>query len=183
MPAKLTYIALLRAINVGGRNVSMAELKKLFVKLGFGGVETYIASGNVIFEASSGAPAALESKIEAALHTTLGYEVATFLRTPAQLQAAAEAAVFADSERAAAGAYNVAFLKAPLSPAQSKALQALTTDIDRFATQGSEVYWLCRVKQSESKFSNAVFERKVGVVATFRGHSTVSKMAEKYAIP
>lgn len=58
------YIAFLRAINVGGHNVKMDELKKYFESLGFSNVETFIASGNVIFEASAKDAAKLEKKIE-----------------------------------------------------------------------------------------------------------------------
>lgn len=158
----------------------MEELKKLFTKIGFQNVESFIASGNLIFDTKSGNAAECEAKIEATLHAALGYAVTTFLRTPAQLQAVTACAAFTEAERAVAGAYNVAFLKAPLDAVQGKALQALATEIDQFRTQGTEVYWLCRVKQSESKFSNALFERKVGVQATFRSASTVQKMAAKY---
>ena len=60
---------------------------------------------------------------------------------------------------------------------------ALKTDIDDFATQEREIYWLCRKKQSESTFSNAVLEKTLGRQATFRGANTVQKMAAKYATP
>lgn len=65
------YVALLRAINVGGRTVKMDALRAVFGDLGFGNVETFIASGNVLFEAP-GKPAVLESQIETALNQALG---------------------------------------------------------------------------------------------------------------
>jgi len=58
---------------------------------------------------------------------------------------------------------------------------ALATDIDSFSTHEREVYWLCKKKQSESKFSNAVLEKTLGIQSTLRGINTVRKMAEKYA--
>src|SRR5690349_6010221 len=84
------YIAFLRAINVGGHNVRMSELKRLFESLGFSNVETFIASGNVIFETSAKDPSKLEKKIEALLKESLHYEVFTFLRTPAEVAAVAK---------------------------------------------------------------------------------------------
>src|SRR3712207_154861 len=83
------FIALLRAINVGGRIVKMDHLRSLFASIGFSGVETFIASGNVIFEAPDCDAAALEQRIEAHLHQALGYEVATFIRTDSELAAVA----------------------------------------------------------------------------------------------
>ena len=59
---------------------------------------------------------------------------------------------------------------------------ALKTEIDGFAAHEREIYWLCRRKQSESTFSNAVLEKTLGRQSTFRGANTVQKMATKYAI-
>ena len=176
----MRYIAFLRAINVGGHTVKMDRLRDLFVELGFTGVETYIASGNVIFETRAKDPAKLEAKIEKALHAVLGFEVAAFLRTPAELEALTQHPAFPEAELAQAGAYCVGMLKAPLTKEQQKTLKGLETEQDSFALNGKEIYWLCQVRQSESKFSNNLFERKVGVVSTFRGISTLQKMVKKY---
>ncbi len=83
----MRYIAFLRAINVGGRVVKMDQLKRLFEELPLSDVETYIASGNVIFTSAARTAAPLEAKIEAHLERRLGYAVPTFLRTPAELAA------------------------------------------------------------------------------------------------
>ena len=71
-------------------------------------------------------------------------------------------------------------MKEPLNETTLTALLALKTDVDNFQAIGREVYWLCRKKQSESKFSNAVFEKTLRIKATFRGLSTISKLAAKY---
>jgi len=76
-----TYIALLRGINVGGHNVKMDLLRGLFGELGFDHVRSYIQTGNVFFESSEPDKRALRTTIEGHLRTTLGYEVATCLRT------------------------------------------------------------------------------------------------------
>ena len=79
------YITFLRAINVGGHIVKMEYLETLFEELGFSNVETFIASGNVIFESSSKDTKALEQTIEKHLLEKLGYAVTTFIRTDLQV--------------------------------------------------------------------------------------------------
>ena len=75
------YIALLRAINVGGHTVKMDYLKKLFEKIGFVNVETFIASGNVYFETKLKNQKSIRQTIEKKLEKELGYKVATYIRT------------------------------------------------------------------------------------------------------
>jgi uncharacterized protein (DUF1697 family) len=74
---------------------------------------------------------------------------------------------------------NVAFLSSPLSTEQSTALSALKTDLDDFAHTGREIYWLCRGNQMESKFSNAVLERRLRLRTTFRRVSMLAKLSEQ----
>jgi uncharacterized protein (DUF1697 family) len=83
-----TYIAFLRAVNVGGRVVPMAKLRAHFEELGFGDVRTFIQSGNVFFTTKKNDRAALTRRIEGHLHGALGFEVPTMLRTPAEVEAA-----------------------------------------------------------------------------------------------
>lgn len=175
------YIAFLRAINVGGHNVKMDALRGLFEEMGISNVESFIASGNIIFDSEIADTATLQEKIEAHLEKSLGYEVTAFIRTPAEVAAIAEYKPFTDSELESAGAFNVAFLTAPLSGEAQTALDSLKTDIDDFHVHNCQVYWLCKKKQSESKFSNAVFEKKLKVRATFRGMKTVKKLTAKYS--
>jgi uncharacterized protein (DUF1697 family) len=176
------YIAFLRAINVGGHVVKMTDLRDMFESLRFGGIETFIASGNVIFDAPSSDAGALEHQIEQRLARSLGYEVSTFLRTPAELAAAAAATPFADSEPAAAvHTISVGFLKTvPAMDALSR-VTALTTDVDDFRVIGRELYWRCRVRTSDSKVSGARLEKALSAPATLRNITTVRKLAAKYA--
>jgi uncharacterized protein (DUF1697 family) len=174
-------VALLRAINVGGHVVKMDRLKKLFEKAGFTGVETFIASGNVIFDASPTAKTAtLERTVETMLEDALGYEVATFIRTGEELVAAAEHEPFPPAALKASLRFNVAFVKQSLDARSVKSVATLATAVEQFHVRGREIYWLSRVMQSESKVSNAVFEKTLGQPSTVRGISTVRKIAEKY---
>ena len=174
------FVAFLRAINVGGHNVKMDTLRGLFEDRGLQDVETFIASGNVIFTSRSKSENALQRKIEAHLHESLGYEVATFIRTPAQVAAVARYRPFTQSRLRTAKALGVAFLAKPLATGAKKPLMALRTEIDDFHVHGREVYWLCRKRQSESKFSNVLFEKALGVRSTFRGVNTIVRLATKY---
>ncbi|NTU65398.1 MAG: DUF1697 domain-containing protein [Chloroflexi bacterium] len=174
------YIAFLRAINVGGHTVKMDVLRQHFEGLGFASVETFIASGNVVFETTKKNARSLEWKIEEHLHAALGYEVATFIRTDAELAAIAQYQPFSAALLKTAQALNVAFLAEKLDAASQKKLLTLRTDIDDFHVHGHEVYWLCKKKQSESTFSNVVLEKAIGQAATLRGINTIQKMAAKY---
>lgn len=176
------YIAFLRAINVGGHNtVKMEFLRHLFESLGFSNVETFIASGNIVFETTSKNAQALELEIEKGLREALGYEVATFIRTGTELAAIANYKPFSQSDLDGAAALNIAFLADGLDDKSSQKLMALRTDIDDFHVHGREIYWLCRKRQSGSKISNAVLEKALGQKSTLRGANTVKKMAAKYS--
>jgi uncharacterized protein (DUF1697 family) len=177
------YIAFLRAINVGGHTVKMDQLRLLLETLNFSNVETFIASGNVIFETGEQDSSALERKIAELLRRTLGYDVAVFIRTDVELARIADYKPFEQTELDAAAALNIAFLAEPLDETSAKRLMALKNEIDNFHVNEREVYWLCQVRQSDSKFSNAVFEKVLGRKATFRGVNTIRKMAEKYSSP
>src|ERR1044072_7434747 len=134
------FIAFLRAINVGGHTVKMADLRKLFEDLGFSNVETFIASGNVIFETPSEDAKALEDKIERHLQQSLGYGVATFLRSSSELAAIAEYSPFSEGELAGEGTLiYIAFLSAsPTDEAQRK-LAGFKTEVDDFHVHRREV--------------------------------------------
>jgi uncharacterized protein (DUF1697 family) len=173
-------ITFLRAINVGGHTVKMDELRRIFESIGFSGVETFIASGNVIFDTTVQPGRALEQRIEDRLREALGYPVAAFLRTPAELAAIACYQAFPQPAFNAASAYNVAFLSTEPNSASVNKLMAFRTEIDDFSVHGREVYWLCQVRQSQSTFSNAVLERALGMPSTLRSISTIRKLAEKY---
>jgi uncharacterized protein (DUF1697 family) len=179
-PRMTKYIAFLRAINVGGHTVKMDQMRQLFESLGFAHVETFIASGNVVFEANAGKTKMLEKKIETCLHQSLGYEVATFIRTGAEVSGIAQYTPFPQAQLDAAMALNIGFLTDTLDEPAERKLMSLQTEIDDFHVHGREIYWLCRKKQSDSKISNVVIEKALGVKSTLRGVNTINKLAEKY---
>lgn len=172
------YIAFLRAINVGGHTVKMDQLRGLFEALGFANVETFIASGNVIFDSPENDAAQLEERIEAHLKQSLGYEVAAFLRTPAEVAGAAAHEPFARTD---GDALYVTFLRAAPDADAAGRLAALETDDDRLAVHARELYWWTRGRLSDSRVTGAQMEKAMRQPGTSRNLTTVRKLAAKYA--
>jgi len=170
-------VAFLRAVNVGGRMVKMDALRAAFEALALTGVETFIASGNVVFDSRARALAALERKIEAQLLRCFGFEIHTFVRTLDEVAALAVHPAFA----AAATTQVVGFLHDAPTPQVLGAIAGMATDVDRLQVHGRELFWFSDNKQSESVFSNAVFERALNARSTFRGLSTLRKLVAKHA--
>ncbi len=173
-------IAFLRAINVGGHNVRMDALRELFIELDFTNVETFIASGNVIFESKAKNIKTLETKIAEHLHKSLGYEVATFIRTVAEVHEVAEYKPFPDADMNTAVALNVGFLAEPLNREASEKLLTYRNEIDDLHIHNREIYWLCRMKQTDSPVGKIGVEKIIKTKTTVRGINTVRKLAAKY---
>ncbi len=171
-------IAFLRAINVGGHTVTMADLRRHFEALGYANVETFIASGNVLFD-SPKKPAVLEREIEAGLAKALGYEVATFVRTPAQVAAIAAYQPFGGEPVAKGHSLYATLLKAEPDAEAQKRVLALQSAVDAFHFHGREFYWHRRGGHDSTKFSGAQFERLIKAPGTARNINTFVRLAAK----
>ena len=175
------YVAFLRALNVGGHTVKMDHLRSLFEALGFERVESFIASGNIIFDAPSKDEAALEKRIEQHLQASLGYAVATFLRTPDEVAAAADFRPFPGADPVPEGhSLNVIFLKSEPGKEAREKVEALRTEYDGLRVHGRELYWWAHGRSSDSPIKPGAFEKAVGP-GTSRNVTTVRKLAQKYA--
>ena len=172
-------IAFLRAINVGGHIVKMQRLKELFQQLGFDGVETFIASGNVIFRSSTKDSAALEEKIEKKLERELGYAVKTFIRSDVEVTQIAAQASLADAQPGAETLF-IGFLKLAPTREVEQRLLAAQTPVDEFRIAGRELYWRCGGGSNESKFSGPALEKTLAMATTLRNANTVRRLAAKY---
>ena len=176
------FIAFLRAINVGGHVVKMDQLRQLFEAIGFANVETFIASGNVIFEAKSKNTAALQRQIENHLRKSVGYEVLTFVRTLDELDRIAKYRPFNESELNRPGnTLYVGFIADNPSKAVAQKVESLATETDDLKVTGREVYWLLNSSFSDSKISGAMLERALGTGVTFRNINTVRRILKKYS--
>ena len=174
-----TFLALLRSVNVGGRNkVPMAELRSLVGSLGFGDVATYVQSGNVVFT-GSGSPAAAGKAIGEAVTEHLGLTVPVLVRTDRQLadvlRTSPYRALDVDPKT-----LHVTFLGDSPEPGAARALEAdaVRFDPDRLEVVGSEVFLHCPGGYGETTLNNAFLERRLGVVATTRNWRTVTALAE-----
>lgn len=176
------YVAFLRAINVGGHLVKMDRLRTLFEALGFTNVETFIASGNVIFDSRSPNTGLLEKKIETHLLKNLGYEVATFVRSIAELEQLASSEPFSAKELKQDGTtLYVGFLAQQPSEESRRELLKCSNKNNEFALTNRELFWLCRVKFSETDFSGGRLEKILKLKTTLRNMNTPQRIAAKYS--
>ena len=77
----------------------------------------------------------------------------------------------------------IGFIEEKLDLKAQRTVMSFRTKVDDFCVHGSEIYWLCRIRSSESEFSLARLEKAIGMKATFRNSTTVRKMAVKFAQP
>jgi uncharacterized protein (DUF1697 family) len=174
-------VAFLRAVNVGGHTIRMADLRASFEKTGFEAVETFIASGNVLFDSVETDDEKLERVIERALEAEYGYPIETFVRSMSELATLAERDPFDREDPAHDGrSVYVAFLGRRPTPEAVKRLVALATDDDTFAVVGREAYWLRRGGIGTSRFSAGFLEKTLGMPATLRGLPTITKLLAKH---
>ena len=174
------YAALLRAINVGGRNVKMTELCALFEQARLSNVQSLIASGNILFESRAADTAALERRIEGALRKGLGYDVATFVRNGSDLAAVVAHDPFDPADPVLEShTVHVIFTRAPISPEREAKILALGTEYDEFHVFGREVFWRTRGRSSDSRIKPGAFANAFGDPGTARNITTVRKLADR----
>jgi uncharacterized protein (DUF1697 family) len=175
------YIAFLRAINVGGHTVKMDHLKTLFEKIGFVNVETFIASGNVVFETKSKSVNALKIKIESELYKQLGYQVITFIRSKEELKELIEYKPFKESElNNPNNTLYIGFFDSAPSKENQNSVFAMQDSSNEFNFHSTELYWLCRKKFSDSGIDGKKLEKALGMSTTFRNSTTIRKMVDKF---
>ena len=175
----MRFVAFLRAINVGGRNVKMEQLRRLFESIGLTNVETVIASGNVVFDVKAKSVGAIEKKLQATLEKSLGYPVATYVRSMQELIEIANHKPFRKIPKN--GTLFVAFASASPSKVAQAKLLSLETKTDKFSFRDREIYWLCLTRFSDSKFAGPSLEKTLGGPVTVRGFGTIGRIAAKCA--
>ena len=175
------HIAFLKAINVGGHTVKMDHLKKLFEKMGFEKVETFIASGNVVFEIKSKSMDVIKKKIETELEKSLGYKVATFIRTTKELKEIAEHKPFKESDLDNKQNYlYLGFLDNQPNKESQKKVLTLSDKANEFHFNKTELYWLCRKNFSDSGITGKTLEKALGMETTIRNATTIKKMVVRF---
>ena len=170
MPA---YAAFLRAINVGGRYVTMDRLRAVFEGLGLADVRTVITSGNVLVASPRRAAGALERSCEVALREALGYEVRTFIRQAAEVHEIVRRCPFTPGSD---GSIYVVFLPAPPAPGVQQTLGELSDGDNAYRVVGREIYWFHRTGGAPPRITAPRFDRLTGP-ATNRNLNTVRRIA------
>ncbi len=151
----------------------MAELRDLLSKSGLENVQTYIQSGNVIFESSESDTAKLELKIHEAIHTYFGFEVPILVLKPEALQQIFDSCPF-PQEKKEKSYFMMLYSKANKDIVKS--VSELSYPNEEFLITDNCVYFYCAVGYGKAKFSNNFFERKLKVVATARNYKTMLKL-------
>jgi uncharacterized protein (DUF1697 family) len=173
------YVALLRGINVGGKNkLPMKELAALFDVAGCKDVETYIQSGNVVFAASSSLAKSLPTRMATAIKDAFGYDVPVVLRSAAELRRVVKANPFLkpnpDHKK-----LQVAFLAKKPKAKQIAGLDPNRSPGDEFQVQGREIFVHCPNGLGKSKLTNQYFDRQLETVSTIRNWRTVLALLER----
>ena len=175
------YVALLRGVNVGGKNViKMARLKAMFESLGFSSVQTYIQSGNILFE-SNEKEIDLCAKIEAQIYKEFGFEAAAVLRTAAELQQIIDLCPFNNEEiiKAESAEYEsfyIALLNSTPEFQNIKKLDTYVSASDQYKVIGRDVYILLHHSIRDSKLAGNI--SKLEISHTLRNFKTISKLLE-----
>ena len=170
------YVALLRGINVGGKNViSMASLKACFEEIGFDDVATYIQSGNVLFE-TTGAARTLAAKIEKALEATYKVPLVVVVRSHQQLAKIVSSAPKGFGTQAAKYRYDVAFLKEPVAARSLVKDIPLKEGVDDLAAGTGVLYMRRLTSRATSSRLNRVASIPAYKSMTIRNWNTTTKL-------
>ncbi len=174
-----THISLLRGINVSGqKKIRMADLRDLYESLGFSAVESYLQSGNVIFESDEEDRAALANMIEAEIEKSYGYSVSLLLRSSADFARVLQHNPYLRTRSENAKELYITFLAETPSSTLLETLAAPENSGDEFCVVGQEIYLFLPSGAGRTKLSNNFFERKLKVVATTRNWRTVNALYE-----
>jgi len=173
----VTYVGLLRGVNVGGRGkVSMADLRGLHERLGHTDVVTYIQSGNVVFATDESDPVLVAVTIESAIAAELEVDVRVIVRTPGEL--AAVVAVNPYAATADPARIGIAFLASTPADAAVGRIDPAAHRPDEFALIGRDVHLHVPTGFGRTKLTNSYIEAKLGVAATTRNWRTVCRLRD-----
>ena len=173
-----TYVALLRGINVGGRNlIRMPALAAAFEAEGFGDVRTYIQSGNVIFTAPRTGSAELTRRVEAMLAEAFDYVPTVVVRDRSQMRAVVEQAPPGFGSAPDRFRYNVLFLKAPVTGKQALRQVPANPAVDTAHAGPGVLYFSNLMAEATKSRLNRIIEAPIYPSMTIRNWNTTTKLA------
>lgn len=172
----ITYIALLRGINVGGhKKVSMADLRSLLTGIGFNEVLTYIQSGNIVFQSSEKNKTILEDKIQKVIESHFGFLVPVIVKTKQELQLIFDSCIFSEEKKTKS--FFILLDKIPETDLV-KQVNKITFENEEFSVINNALYFYSSVGYGRTKFNMNTFEKKLKVNATSRNYNTVKKLLD-----
>jgi uncharacterized protein (DUF1697 family) len=173
-----TYLALLRGVNVGGKNkLPMSDLVDICIEAGCKNVRTFIQSGNVIFNTNARSRAQLPGKITALIAERFGYRIPVTLRTLEKLSAVVANNPFLE-QGGSEDALHVLFLADVPNPDVVAGLDPERSPGDAFLVRGQEIFLKLSNGAADSKLTNNYFDKKLGTISTGRNWRTVTKLLE-----
>lgn len=171
-------VAFLGGVNVGGHRVTMDRLRDEFSALGFSDVETFIASGNVIFSAT-GSLSGLETRIEQHLGERLGWPAPTYLRKAGDVRAVVDFVATKPFGSLGDGhTHMVALTKSEIGASQQRTIEGSSTARDRFFVHGREVHWLIDGKLTDSAITLPNLVKLIGRNTT-RNITSMTRLADR----
>lgn len=174
----MSYVALLRGVNVGGKNrLPMKDLASIFEEAGCSDVRTYIQSGNVFFEARPTTAERLPALVSDLIVERFGFRAPVILRTARELEQILRENPLA-SPSTEAETLHVMFLAEAPSASAVSGLDPKRSPPDTFAVVGREIYLCCPNGLARTKLTNQYFDTRLATVSTTRNWRPVSKLAE-----
>jgi uncharacterized protein (DUF1697 family) len=175
----MIWISMLRGINLGSHNkISMPDLASLYRSFGFSSIQTYLQSGNILFESQIANSEDLSVIIETGIKDTLGFSVRVFLRTPGEIKRIIDNNPFLHGGNIEPSQLHVTFLHRLPDPSDWDTLGPAVREGDEFAIGQQEIFIFCSNGYGRTKLSNSFFERKLDQPATTRNWKTVTALYE-----
>jgi uncharacterized protein (DUF1697 family) len=176
MASGAQWVALLRGINVGGKNtLSMGTLRELLAGIGAGDVRTYLQSGNAVFTHEEADPLRLAADLEQRITEECGLTIACLVRTGADLRRVMESNPF-PMEGVNPSRFMVTFLSGPVPPDKLAAIDAAACAPDEFRPGKREIYAHFPNGVRNSKLAPLLTDRRLGLTASARNWNTVTKL-------
>ena len=176
----VTYIALLRGINVSGqKKIRMIELQKNLSEGGLVNVQTYIQSGNIVFQYKKEDHVEIETVIRSRIKRSFGFDVGVWVRSISDFKRIVNLNPFSGKEQLAA-LYFV-FLNKPADAGLVAGLENERFENEYFRIFDDCIFLICQIGYGKAKCNNNFFERQLRVQATTRNLRTVEKLLEMAA--
>ena len=172
------YVAMLRGVNVAGHRIKMEQLHGLCDRLGFQKVETYVQSGNIVFQAKTENPTLISKRISESILASFGFETPVILRTSKEMENVVANNPFLKEKDVDSSKLHVTFLTDVAQEGSLKTVEKLATSQDRFHPTSREIYLYCPEGYGRTKLSNNAIEKALSVTATTRNWRTTNTLLE-----